>query len=574
MSQNPRHPAASFAAASAAMPLPNALPSIAALATSQGVPPAGSPTEPVLDIHDIQGNSLVGFNSDAQAFLFFRIDEVAAAKRSLRALLPRVATVEEVLAFRRLYRALRARRGRVAGSVAATWLNLAVSSPGIAKLTSQDEADRFTSDAFKLGMAARAALLGDDTDVHGNPVGWMVGHKAMTPDLLVILASDSVEALEAELERVCAMVAGLTLQHVERGHNLPGRLSGHEHFGFKDGISQPGVRGRVSDAPTDFLTPRLIDPSDPLALSHAKPGQPLVWPGQFVLGRQYPVQSALDEVTPQVNVDPQPAWAVNGSFLVFRRLTQNVPGFWKFARDMATELAGKHPSLAGLTATHFASLLVGRWPSGAPIMRTPDADDEAMAAHRIAVNDFQFALATPSVKLLPEAADPPDQFSAAPADDEGVRCPFGAHVRKVNPRDDTTELGGSERTLLKRILRRGIPFGMALADPMRPSRSKADRGLLFVSYQASIEDQFEFLMTDWANSIVNPRAYPGAADDIPAGHDPIIGQQGSPNRQRTFTLPIDGVPTTFTVPRDFVTTTGGGYFFAPSITALKTVLST
>src|SRR5204862_6718843 len=110
-------------------------------------------------------------------------------------------------------------------------------------------------------------------------------------------ASDSRQALRAEVQRIKDEIVGLQGGMVERankrglrliyeeeGENLPGDLAGHEHFGFKDGVSQPGIRGRASAAPLDFLTPRLIDPQDPLALTHARPGQPLLWPGQFVLG--------------------------------------------------------------------------------------------------------------------------------------------------------------------------------------------------------------------------------------------------------------------------------------------------
>src|SRR5207249_5222276 len=120
--------------------------------------------------------------------------------------------------------------------------------------------------------------------------------------------------------------------------------------------------------------------------------------------------------------------------------------------------------------------------------------------------------------------NPPDNFPPAPADAAGLRCPFAAHIRKVNPRDDTTELGGPERSLLKRIVRRGIPFGKPLANPLRPGRDKGQRGLLFIAYQTSIESQFEFLMTDWANSTLNPHSYPGDGAEHSAGHDPIIGQ--------------------------------------------------
>src|SRR5688500_1169643 len=64
----------------------------------------GSPAEPVFDSaaqDDIQGNIIPGFNKDHQHFLFFRIGKVPLAKRFLREVLPRISTMEEVVAFRR-----------------------------------------------------------------------------------------------------------------------------------------------------------------------------------------------------------------------------------------------------------------------------------------------------------------------------------------------------------------------------------------------------------------------------------------------------------------------------------------
>src|SRR5262249_15417153 len=145
-----------------------------------------------------------------------------------------------------------------------------------------------------------------------------------------------------------------------------------------------------------------------------------------------------------------------------RRLRQDVAAFWKFARDQASRLAQKYPVLAGLTAERFASLLVGRWPSGAPVMREPDHDNPQLARHPVAVNDFNFANATDPVPLLPGASPTPDNFPAAPPDPGASRCPFAAHIRKINPRDDGTEAGDGDRILPKRILRRGIPFGRPL----------------------------------------------------------------------------------------------------------------
>lgn len=557
------------------------------MSPEQGTSLVGAPEEPILDVTDIQGNVLVGFNKDHQAFLFFEITDALIAKRWLQLLAPHIATVDETLAFRRLFRAMRSRRKQEPFGLIATWTNIAFTSTGIEKLTSLDEVNKFTSDAFKLGMAARASLLGDPTDKQGNPQGWVVGAAGTTPDLLLIVASDKRNALRTEVRRIKNEIAsiqggpveraktrGLRLIYAEEGENPPGKLSGHEHFGFKDGISQPGIRGRVSSAPLDFLTPRLIDSQDPLALTHAQPGQPLVWPGEFIVGEKYPVQDDFDVIHPQPNVAPQPAWAANGSFLVFRRLRQDVAAFWRFMHDEAKVLASKYQALRDLTAERLAASIVGRWPSGAPVMRTPLRDSTSLAAHKFAVNNFQFTNATSPVRLIPSVANPPDDFPPAPADPDGLRCPFSAHIRKVNPRDDTTELGGPERTLSKRIVRRGLPFGKVLTSPLRPGRDKGNRGLLFVGYQASIESQFEFLMTDWADSTVNPHSYLSQTGDQAAGHDPIIGQQPTNNRQRIFTLRVD--PRTFetmALPGNWVLPTGGGYFFAPSITALKTVLA-
>src|SRR5262245_33554589 len=169
---------AAFAAEVGTLPVPPAVSAV------QGPPLANAPEEPVLDVHDIQGNVLVGFNKDHQVFVFFEITEVAAAKRWLQVISPRIATVEETLAFRRLFRALRYRRASEAEGLVATWVNIAFSRTGIEKLTSAAEVDKFPSDAFKLGMAARAGLLGDPTDRQGNPVDWVVGGAGKSPDVL------------------------------------------------------------------------------------------------------------------------------------------------------------------------------------------------------------------------------------------------------------------------------------------------------------------------------------------------------------------------------------------------------
>jgi deferrochelatase/peroxidase EfeB len=120
-------------------------------------------------------------------------------------------------------------------------------------------------------------------------------------------------------------------------------------------------------------------------------------------------------------------------------------------------------------------------------------------------------------------------------------------------------------TLTRRVLRRGILFGQPLPDPAPPN-DDGDRGLLFLCYQASIEQQFEVIMQNWVNASDTPK---------PGGHDPLIGQVQQPNgsRDRFVELPpLVGpavAPVRLPLPRQWVIPTGGGYFFVPALSALR-----
>jgi Dyp-type peroxidase family len=542
--------------------------------------------EDVIDIRNIQGNILAGFNKDFQTLLFLRIVDATEFREWLKELVPFVASTAEVLAFNRLFKQIRARRRSDSRAVQATWMNLAFTASGLQKLAPRT-LGKFKDTAFRRGLHPRSAALGDPTSGEGSPEHWVVGGPKNEADVMLIFAADDRDDLFAEVARIedgifAARAAdgrplrcGVEIVFKQHGAVLPQPLTGHEHFGFLDGISQPGLRGRISDDPRDVLTLRQ-NPDEP---DQGKPGQSLIWPGEFVFGYhgQDPTANTLRARGPDSRAPEGkpvvPEWARDGSYLVFRRLRQDVPAFRSFIRDQAARL--------GLSAELLSAKIVGRFRSGAPLMRTIDHDDAAVAADDCVNNDFLFGaavarrVATPIARKLDDSLCRP----ALPAepDETGAVCPFAAHIRKTNPRNDTgTRAGqiGAVTTATHLLLRRGIPFGTPYPEnPSEGVQDSGDRGLLFLAYQTSIEEQFEFVQRAWANDPqFKDRSERGSAR---SGHDLIIGQNGGPGdeRRRHFVLPLTTADGTLRheiieTTEEWVIPTGGGYFFAPSIAAL------
>lgn len=576
-------------------------------------PPHFAPLdEPVLRVDNIQGNILSGFNKDHRMMMFLQIRDRSAFRQWLKSLLPFVATSAEVIAFNRLFKSLSSRRGRE-GAVKSTWLNVAFTAEGLRLLGVP--VDQFTDKSFVAGLAARAESLGDpvNTGTPGDPANWVVGGSNNPPvHLVLIVEADDRDDLLSEVRRIEASLpkcatAGAAVVYMDEGANLPPPLSGHEHFGFQDGVSQPGVRGWLSEEKSALLSPR----QNPLkrdqvengliVSAQGKPGQDVLWPGEFVFG--YPEQNADNPPDDKKDFDgpnPHPGeeavasadgelagWARDGSFLVVRRLHQNVGAFHQFLRDTAAHLGIKDaPHSSG--PKYVGSKLVGRWPSGSPVERIPEQDVPVLAADECANNHFEFQGAGVPIPPVPDPATDPlacvdVTFSRAPsADDTGQRCPFSGHIRKAYPRDDEstdkTDVpdvdGCHSRSVLNevntqthRMLRRGLPYGpvsCSTIDAPFTGHDSTPRGLQFLAYQTSIEDQFEFVTRCWIN---NPDfKEPGV------GHDPIIGQNNTAgeNRKRTFTV-VDktGKNCPVTTNQDWVIPTGGGYFFAPSLQALE-----
>ncbi len=281
------------------------------------------------------------------------------------------------------------------------WVTVAFTWNGLRAL-GVDEASLATfPEEFKEGMAARADVLGDSGA--NQPSGWVGG--LASPDLhaIVILFARTepeqqrcVSAHEALLERSPG-VERLSFLDLEA---TPPFDYAHDHFGYRDRLSQPVIEGS-GEEPTPGS------------------GAPLK-PGEFILG--YP-----DEDGPPAN-QPQPeVLSRNGSYLAYRRLEEHVAAFREFLGQH-----GKTPE----EQEFIAAKLMGRWRSGAPLVLAPERDDPALGADLQRNNDFNYKHMDPL----------------------GYAVPLGSHCRRMNPRDTAANMNR------RRMIRRGATYGPPLPE--------------------------------------------------------------------------------------------------------------
>ncbi len=541
-----------------------------------------APVEPVLEMDDIQGIAVPGFIKPYHTLLGLRVEAGYAAglafKRFVRELSGEVTTglrtFEDRDAFRRARAQFKTRyprssRALTHGDEGAVLVGLGLSYQGLLRLT--PGAAAMTSEAFRAGLVARSAYLGDPTDPasSGHPSNWVVGKPGEELDALILVAGDHREPVTRRADDLRKRIerAGIAVAYREDGNvrqsDDQGDTRGQEHFGFEDGVSQPAIRGRVRVGREErFISPRNVDPSvQPQTWLYGRPGQSLLWPGEFVLGQ--PVTSP-DPLLPGPPSETAPHWTRNGSFLVFRRLQQDVGLFWRTMRDMAAELSGEGWPLDDVA---LAARLIGRWRSGSPVDRVPGGDVPELGASNYANNYFRFDSDTEKIAVVTDDGTPfDDPFPMAKADPIGLTCPLAAHIRKVNVRDSASDMGGGDATYNRRLLRIGIPYGDFLTPAQRYTEDVGDRGLLFLSVQASIENQFEFLQAGWMNDDSRPK--------MPSGNDMLVGQNAPAvgGRRRCTLIAPDLSTKEISTPKQWVIPTGGGYFFIPSISALRDVI--
>lgn len=503
--------------------------------------------EPLIDVDDLQGHVWPGFGSTDALLLALSAETAAALRALLTLVLPAVTTARAALS-QRAERKLAFQQGKLVKGQrsgdfdAADPLRVAVAVTRQGLDLAGLAADRGVDPAFDSGMTGggtgdpKKDRRADGALEPAHPNNWVVGGPARAFHvLLIFITRNDVAQRSGELERRIVALPGITVVRRDIGEDLP---DSREHFGFQDGISGPGLYGEYLDEEGGRVpvTTRYGVPASG-GSDFGKPGQPLVWPGRFIVGHSASSASALSTESEVWN---------NGSFLVYRRLAQDVRAFYADTDAMAASLAVQDP---GVTGEQVRNLIVGRTPQGRSLMRQGSGDETSLS-----INHFFYTVPTPRLQLDAEVV-----AGVASGDVKGVTCPFWAHVRKVNPRDGQNDL--PEETKNLQLLRRGVPFGPRYDhDHADAPSNAAERGLLFLSYQRRIREQFESLSGHWMNQF-----------DVPAGggHDLLVGQflqRGRPAEKRAN---WPGTAQQLVTPRDWVHATGGAYLFAPSLKTLR-----
>ncbi|MFZ0207815.1 MAG: peroxidase [Roseiarcus sp.] len=340
----------------------------------------------MLEVDDIQHILLTRAPALTGRYEFLSFRHAAAGRAWLSAIKEKVHSVA-------------AMRANVNGDK--RWVTVAFTWNGLRAL-GLDEASLATfPEEFRQGMVARAETLGD-TGANA-PEHWVGG--VASPDLhaiAVLFARDATEHARcvSEHEKLVAACPGVELLSVLDLEAIPPFNYAHDHFGYRDRLSQPVIEGG-GEEPTPGS------------------GAPLK-AGEFILG--YPDEYGViaDRPLPEI-------LARNGSYMAYRRLQEHVGEFRDFLRQHGD--TSEEQEL-------IAAKLMGRWRSGAPLVLSPDKDDPVLAADMQRNNDFNY-----------KEMDP-----------HGYAVPLGSHARRMNPRDTAANMNR------RRMIRRGATYGPYLPD--------------------------------------------------------------------------------------------------------------
>lgn len=358
--------------------------------------------------------------------------------------------------------------------------------------------------------------------------------------------------LEFEADILCKLAATLAsnLQVMKRDWIESSQKVGKAkeiHFGLVDGLSMPRYHGVDSEVELDVEA----------EVNRHLPGELLLGYNKNDGSNPWLVPNAVVRASRPATISPLSVQEIYGSFFkdgafgVLRRMYQNVPKFESTLMALARAGHGAH-SLEYYCAWLKAKML-GRWPNGERVLGEIDPSIQGhltllQAARMIAV--YEQGNSATSNNFVYQM------------DRQGLQCPFGAHIRRMNPRDDPVA-----PRLRRPLLRRGLPYGEKF--DLSKKNEADDRGLLGLFFCTSIEEQFEHLLGNWANN--NPMGMPFTQ----AGKDPLIAAR-EPNDPKglrnSFAIPNKDAPPLFLNGlQTFVETRGTSYAFFPSLNALQKI---
>jgi Dyp-type peroxidase family len=443
---------------------------------------------------DIQGFVLRGYNLPIARYIFLHFEDAGRARSLIHRLLLQITTGQNWDS------------GKPQSTV-----NIAFTHRGLISLDLPDATLLSFPVEFQQGMKKRSDILGD-TGVN-SPERWDDLWRDDRVHAWLGVNAQSTEALETRCASIQELLAE-TRGAIELGSQdaaavmVDGKQTTREHFGYTDGFGNPdylGV-GRSSQPGQGKLMPD--GTWAPLAT------------GELLLG--YADEAGELPVAPVPHI-----LASNGTFMVYRKLHQNLATFRAYLDE--------HAGLYGGGREKLAAKFIGRWRDGTPLELSPDEPNQAIAQDPNRSTNFTYG-----------------------SDAEGMRCPIGAHIRRVHPRD---AFGFKGRLInRRRITRRGLPYGHFAAEDEHVS-DVDERGVVFMALNASISRQFEFVQQQWIE--YGNDAHQGNDKDMlmgnHGGHGKFVAQG-----DRSATNP----PFICSHLPNFVELRGGDYFFLPSITAL------
>lgn len=500
-----------------------------------------------LDLGDIQGNILCDYGSSFPKgrYLFLNIPNPAAGRDFVDSVRGKVTTSISWDATEGYPSELMTTKPKVAINIAFTFAGLLALKLPTATLGGMPF-------EFIDGMAKRAPILGDIVESdpqHWDPI-WRNPDEDPRRVVHVMIALSAqmnnvdgapVHELQDETDWLIALCKkyGIVICQGHRPGNgayqdasllLAPSANGvrplpSEHFGFADGF------GKATFEP--------MDPNEQATgggkLSGSGKWEPLAT-GEFLLGHTDEAQEIPAAASPR-------AFTRNGTFMVYRKLHQNVGSFNRYV----AETAKTHARIMGCTEEEsretIKAKMVGRWSNGVPLMAAPtyrewkvfNARPDSAEKQRAYV-DFKYR-----------------------DDPNGEKCPLTAHIRRTNTRDMLDPEKSSVLNNRRRLLRRGLPYGLST-----PDDDAGEHGIIFMAICASLFRQFEFVQQQWLQYGL----------DAHAGNDtcPIVGHHDA---NAKFVIPAakeSGKPP-FICSKlpPFVETRGGDYFFLPSLTALRMI---